>query len=57
MYAERVIADIDHTSTLVAYTDGAAQGNPGPAGAGAIVTYPHWGGRSLPAHGRSGDLH
>ena len=28
---------------MVAYTDGAAQGNPGPAGAGAIVTYPHWG--------------
>ena len=42
-HAEQVIADIDHNSTLVAYTDGAAQGNPGPAGAGAIVTYPHWG--------------
>ena len=38
-HAEKVIADIDHDTTLVAYTDGAAQGNPGPTGAGAIVTY------------------
>ena len=41
--AERIIADIDHDTTIVAYTDGAAQGNPGPAGAGAIITYPGWG--------------
>ena len=41
--AERVIANIDHDTTIVAYTDGAAQGNPGPAGAGAIITYPGWG--------------
>ena len=30
-HAKEVIADIDHDTTLVAYTDGAAQGNPGPA--------------------------
>jgi hypothetical protein len=41
--AERVIANIDHDTTIVAYTDGAAQGNPGPGGAGAIITYPGWG--------------
>ena len=41
-HAEKVIADIDHDTSLVAYTDGAAQGNPGPAGAGANVTYLCW---------------
>ena len=39
----RITADIDHNTTIVAYTDGAAQGNPGPAGAGAIIIYPGWG--------------
>ena len=38
--AERIIADIDHDTTIVAYTDDAAHGNPGPAGAGAIIMYP-----------------
>ena len=41
--AERIIADIDNDTTIFAYTDGASQGNPGPAGAGAIITYPGWG--------------
>ena len=41
--AERTITAIDHDTTIVAYTDGASQGNPGPAGAGAIITYPGWG--------------
>jgi ribonuclease HI len=41
--ADRTISAIDHDTTIVAYTDGAAQGNPGPAGAGAIITYPGWG--------------
>ena len=41
--AERIIANIAHNTTIVAYTDGAAQGNPGQAGAGAVVTYPGWG--------------
>ena len=41
--AERLIADIDHDTTIVAYTDGAAQGNLETAGAGAIITYPGWG--------------
>ena len=36
--AERIIAAIVHDITIVAYTDGAAQGNSGPAGAGAIIT-------------------
>ena len=48
--AERIIADIDHDTTIVAYTDGAAQGNPGPAGAGAIITYPGWGPGALTRH-------
>ena len=37
-----IIMSIDHDNTIVAYTDGASRGNPGPCGAGAIVTYPRW---------------
>ena len=48
--AARVITAIDHDTTIVAYTDGSAQGNPGPAGAGAIVTYPGWGPEASSRH-------
>jgi len=41
--ADHTIDAIDHNYTVVAYTDGASQGNPGPSGAGAIITYPKWG--------------
>jgi len=41
--AHDIIASIDHENTIVAYTDGASRGNPGPCGAGAIITYPRWG--------------
>jgi len=41
--AHNVITSIDHDTTVVAYTDGASRGNPGPCGAGAIITYPKWG--------------
>ena len=42
--AHDIITSIDHDNTIVAYTDGASRGNPGPCGAGAIVTYPRWDG-------------
>ena len=40
--AQDIITSIDHDNTLVAYTDGTSRGNPGPCGAGAIITYPRW---------------
>ena len=40
----------DHGTAIVAYTDGAAQGNPGPAGAGSIITCPGWGPGASPRH-------
>ena len=48
--ADRIIRDTDHDTTIVAYTDGAAQGNPGPAGAGAIITYPGLGPGAFTRH-------
>ena len=39
-YADNILADIDRDSTVVAFTDGSAKGNPGPTGAGALVHYP-----------------
>ena len=44
--AHNIITAIAHDDTIVAYTDGASKGNPGPCGAGAIITYPHWGHRT-----------
>ena len=44
--AHNTITAIDHDHTIVAYTDGASKGNPGPCGAGAIITYPNWGHRA-----------
>ena len=29
-------------SLFICHTDGASRGNPGPCGAGAIITYPRW---------------
>jgi ribonuclease HI len=42
-YVDSILQAIDHDSCVVAYTDGSAIGNPGPSGAGAIITYPHYG--------------
>jgi ribonuclease HI len=42
-YVDSILQAIDHVSCVVAYTDGSAIGNPGPSGAGAIITYPHFG--------------
>jgi ribonuclease HI len=42
-YAAALLNDIDHEACVVAFTDGSALGNPGPAGAGAIITYPAYG--------------
>ena len=40
--AHNTISAIDHDNAIVACTDGGSRGNPGPCGAGVIITYPRW---------------
>ena len=40
-HVDAILQEIDHDACAVAYTDCSAIGNPGPSGAGALITYPY----------------